>query len=96
MGTGPLAGISLRSAVRLATAHDADLSARGAPETSVFVTPTAPLLFEAIAKPRRCGHAGRVTLPVLPDMVGTLVPARPRWQGFAIAFNTKPDSVKVA
>lgn len=34
-----------------------------------------------VAKPRCCGHAGRMTLPILPDLVGTRVPARPRWQG---------------
>ena len=42
---------------------------------------------EVIAKPRRCGHAGRTTLPASPDMVGTRVPARPRWQVFSIGSN---------
>ena len=31
-------------------------------------------MVEAIAKPRRCGHAGRVTLPIMPVLIGTRVP----------------------
>ena len=42
-----------------------------------------------VAKPRCCGHAGRVTLPILPDLVGTRVPARLRWQGFASKVNER-------